>query len=109
MRHFKGLIIGISVLALMGCAVQQQGTSGNAMPEAEAMVPMEGMPALVNQIGEDFYLFHHDGRCYVVGSAEMARKFEGGGPQGKTVVFEVDKKKPEYVERLMAQFQSRSI
>ena len=58
---------------------------------------------------------------YVIGSAEMAMKFEGsghlpytrsvigGGPQGRTVVFEVDKKKPEYVERLMARFQSNSI
>ena len=121
MRYFKGLVIGISVLALTGCAAQQQAASSKAVPEAEAMAPMEGMPALVNQIGEDFYVYDHDGRYYVIGSAEMALKFEGsghlpytravigGGPQGKTVVFEVDKKKPEYVERLMAQFQSNSI
>ena len=121
MRYFKGLVIGISVLALMGCAAQQQAASSKAVPEAEAMAPMEGMPALVNQIGEDFYVYDHDGRYYVIGSAEMAMKFEGSGhlpytrtligagPQGKTVVFEVDKKKPEYVERLMAQFQSNSI
>ena len=79
------------------------------------------MPTLVNQIGEDFYVCDHDGRYYVIGSAEMAKKFKGSGhlpythtligdgPQGKTVVFEVDKKKPEYVERLMTQFQSKSM
>ena len=33
----------------------------------------------------------------------------GGGPKGRMVIFEVDKKKPEYVERLIAQFESNSI
>lgn len=63
----------------------------------------------------------HRGRDFVIGSTKMSIKFIGsghlpytrtvigGGPQGKTVIFEVNKKKPEYVERLMAQFQSNSI
>ncbi len=91
------------------------------MPEAEEMASMEGMPTLVNQIGEDFYVYDHDGRYYVIGSAEMAMKFEGSGhlpytrtligagPHGRIVIFEVVKKKPEYVERLMTQFQSMSM
>ena len=82
---------------------------------------MERIPTLANQIGEDFYVYDRDGRHYVIGSTKMSIKFIGsghlpytrtligGGPQGKTVVFEVDKKKPEYVERLMAQFQSMSL
>ena len=43
------------------------------------------------------------------GHLPYARTFIGAGPHGKTVIFEVDKKKPEYVERLMAQFESNSI
>ena len=121
MRHLKGLVIGISVLALLGCSTQQKAASSKAMPEAEEMVSMEGMPTLVNQIGEDFYVYDHDGRYYVIGSAEMAMKFEGSGhlpytrtligagPHGRIVIFEVVKKKPEYVERLMTQFQSMSM
>lgn len=110
MRHLKGLVIGISVLALLGCAAQQQAASGKAMPEAGAVATPEGMSMLVNQVGEDFYVYDHDGRYYVAGSAEMAKKFEGSGhlpytrtlvgagPHDRTVVFEVVKKKPGYAE-----------
>ena len=61
------------------------------------------------------------GRYYVIGSTEMATKFEGSGhlpypctligtrPHGRTIIFDVVKKKPEYVERLMTQFQSMSM
>ena len=118
MRHIKGLVIGISVLALLGCAMQQKAASSKAVPEAEEMTPMEGMPALVNQIGEDFYVYDHDGRYYVIGNAEMAMKFEGSGhlpytrtligagPHGRTVIFEVVKKQPDYVERLQEMYES---
>ena len=114
-------MIGISILALIGCAAQQKAAPGQAMPEIEETASMEGRPALVNQIGEDFYLYYHDGRHYVIHSVKMARKFKGSGhppdtrtligsgPQGKTVVFEVDKRKAEYVQRLLAQFQTNPI
>lgn len=118
MRHFKGLVISISVLALMGCTAKQRGTSSKATPEAEESAPMEAMPALVNQIGEDFYVCDHDGRYYVVDSVEMVMKFEGSGhlpytrtligagPHGRAVIFEVVKKQPEYVERLQGMYES---
>ena len=107
MRHLKGLVIGISVLALLGCAAQQNAASSKAMPEADEMASMEGLPTLVDQIGGDFYVYDHDGRYYVIGSAEMAKKFKGSGhlpythtligigPHGRTIIFEVVKKKPE--------------
>ena len=81
----------------------------------------DSTPHLVAREGEDCFVYHHQGRYYVIGSAKMSIKFigsghlpytrtlTGGGPQGKTVAFEVDKKKPEYVERLMAQFQSKTM
>jgi hypothetical protein len=81
----------------------------------------ESTPHLVAREGEDYFVYHHQGRYCVVGSTKMRIKFIGsghlpytrtvigGGPQGKTVVFEVNKKKPEYVERLMTQFQSKSM
>ena len=117
MRHIKGLVIGISVLALMGCAMQQKVASSKAMPEAEEMAPMEDMPTLVNQIGNHFYVYDHDGRYYVIGSAAMAMTFEGSGhlpytrtligagPRARTVIFEVVKKEPEYVERLQETYE----
>ena len=40
MRHLKGLVLGISVLALLGCAAQQKTASSKAMPEE--MASMEG-------------------------------------------------------------------
>ena len=43
------------------------------------------------------------------GTPPYTRTLIGSGPQGKTVVFEVDKKKAEYVQRLMVQFQTNSI
>ena len=79
MRHLKELMIGISILALIGCAAQQKAAPGQAIPEIEETASMEGRPALVNQIGEDFYVYDHDGRYYVIHSAKMARKLKGSG------------------------------
>lgn len=71
----------------------------------------EGTPHLVAKEGKDYFVYHHQGHYYVIGSGRLpyTRTLIGGGPQGKTVVFEVDKKRPEYVERLMTQFQSKSM
>ena len=44
MRHLKGLVIGISVLALLGCAAQQKAASSKAMPEAEEMARWKACP-----------------------------------------------------------------
>ena len=82
---------------------------------------MEGMPTLLNQIGEDSCAHDFDSRYQVIGRAEVSRAFwgsghlpytrtlTGGGRQAKTAVFEVDKKKPEHVECLRAWFESNSI
>ena len=44
MRHLKGLVIGISVLTLLGCAAQQNAASSMAMPEAEEMASIKACP-----------------------------------------------------------------
>lgn len=119
-QRLKQLAIGISELALMGCAAKQKGAPDEATPEAEEPASMEGAPTLVNQIGAGLCVYDHDGRYCVIGSKEMAAKFSGGrsphtptiiggGPQGRTVALEVDDKKPKYVERLKARFQSNSV
>ena len=82
---------------------------------------MEGMPTLLNQIGENSCAHDFDSRDQVIGRAEVSRAFwgsghlpytrtlTGGGRQVKMAAFEVDKKKPEHVERLRARFESNSI
>ena len=75
-------------------------------------------PFLVEAKGDDYAVYKYLGRLYVVGSKESSEKFAahghmpyaktvlGAGPAGETVVFEINKKNPEQVERLMAQFKS---
>lgn len=67
----------------------------------------------------EYHERERDGRIYVVGSAASLAKFEktghleitrtliGEGPEGETVVLEVDKKHPFLVERLHRSFQAR--
>ena len=61
----------------------------------------------------------HDGRIFVVGTEKghaaiesghlpYSRTLIGAGPMGKTVVIEVDKKQPEVVDALEAEFMKRN-
>ena len=55
----------------------------------------------------------------IIGSQEMSQQFAaqghlpytrtiiGGGPNGETVVYEVNKKEPAYADRLMARFKAQ--
>jgi ABC-type microcin C transport system duplicated ATPase subunit YejF len=73
-------------------------------------------PVLIVHGNDDFFVWKHHGRLYVLGSLESNQSFMahqhlpytrtllGAGPQGETVVFEVDKKNPEHVARLQERF-----
>ena len=73
-------------------------------------------PFPLQKSGDDFFVYHYDGRIYVIGSAETNAKFLqhkhlpytrtllGAGPHGETVIFEVDKKQPALTERLEEQY-----
>ena len=62
---------------------------------------------------KDYWVYEHEGRHYVVGQAKTKEQFItsghlpytrtilGAGPQGETVVFEVNKKDSRLVERLV--------
>lgn len=90
----------VLVMFVAGCA----GTSGN--------MEDQGPRQIIAESG-DFFVWAHAGRHYVVGSEESNKDFAahhhlpytktllGAGPQGETVVFEVDKKDPSYAERLI--------
>ena len=66
-----------------------------------------------------YYEFAHDGRIYVAGSKESAGDFTrdghlpyvrtvlGAGPQGETVIFEIDSDDEDLDHRLENQFASR--
>jgi hypothetical protein len=77
----------------------------------------QSTPFLVDSKGDDYAVFKYMGRLYVVGQAKTKASFAehghmpytktilGAGPAGETVVFEVDKKDPKLVEKLMEMFK----
>lgn len=68
--------------------------------------------------GKDMFVYRAHGRTYVIGTPKTNAKFMksghlpytktiiGGGPFGDTLVYEVAKKKPEFVKDLMKRFDS---
>ena len=77
------------------------------------METYEKTPFLVASKGDDYFVYKVHGRYYVVGNKATREKLVknghipyaktilGAGPHGETVVYEIDKKKPELTERLM--------
>ncbi|MEA3363768.1 MAG: hypothetical protein U9Q61_10940 [Thermodesulfobacteriota bacterium] len=75
------------------------------------------IPFVVETTGDNYTVYKKQGRLFVVGDAKMKEFFAahghlpytktllGAGPAGETVVFQVDKKDPKFVERLMSQFK----
>lgn len=103
MRKVLLFVMGLG-LVLSGCAGTVQ-TVGETAPEQ------------VLSKGGEFSVYAYNDRHYVTGSAKSSQAFAehhhlpytktilGAGPQGETVVFEVDKKDSAYVERLMETYQ----
>lgn len=66
---------------------------------------------------KDYWVYEHEGRHYVMGQSKTKEQFQksghlpytrtilGAGPAGETVVFEVNKKDPKLVDRLVKQYQ----
>lgn len=108
----KWLLVGVVMMTLMACAAGQKEM---AAPEPEDM----GKPSLITSQGDNYHVYKHEGRFYVIGSPEMSKQFAelghlpytrtliGAGPNGETVVYEVKKKDPAYTDRLMAQFKAQ--
>lgn len=77
---------------------------------------LNNRPFPVQKLGDDFFVYHYDGRIYVIGSAKTNVSFLahkhlpytktliGAGPYGETVIFEVDKKQPALTNRLEEQY-----
>jgi hypothetical protein len=73
-------------------------------------------PQEVMSKGEEFHIYENHGRLYVLGSQGSLDKFKasghlpytrtliGAGPNGETVVFEVNKKDPALADRLQKEF-----
>ena len=113
-RYARWLFIGIIMMAMAACATgpKQAGQASSTPVES-------GKPSLVASTGDNYYVYKHEGRLYVIGSQEMSKQFAahghlpytrtvlGAGPNGETVVYEVDTKEPAYAERLMAQYKAQ--
>lgn len=90
----------IGLLIFTGCDTVQSGDSGDSA-------------------SSDFYVMEHDGRTYVLGSAESAAKFNaqkhipyaksfiGKGPKGNTLIFEISKDDDALLERLMSTYNAQ--
>ena len=76
-QHLEEFMIGISIMALLGCSTRRKAASGGAVPEGTAST--EGMTTMLNRIGAVFFVYDHDDRYYVIGSTDMARGFEESG------------------------------
>lgn len=120
----------VSILAgflLFGCAQQQKSSTPMSSSDVSAkmidarMAPSGKEPVLLSSNGSDFFVYAYNKRVYVIGSKEMSEKFKqqhhlpytrtilGDGPRGETVIFEVVKKKPGYVERLQKKYESTPV
>ncbi len=111
MKQVKWVLVGVVMMTLAACATGQKDV---------ATAPEEtGKPLLVMSKGNDYHVYKHEGRLYVIGSQEMSKQFAeqghlpytrtviGGGPNGETVVYEIKKKEPAYTDRLMATFKAQ--
>lgn len=99
------LLLVCFTLMLSGCAASSNMTAEKTQG-----------PQLLKSSGNDFFVYSHLDRLYVVGSTESSKDFAhsghlpytrtilGGGPQGETVVFEIDKKNPDLTHRLEKSF-----
>ncbi len=115
----KGLIkaaqwglVSVVLVTLMACASGQKSVATTEPEEP-------GKPMLITSNGNDYHVYKHEGRLYVIGSPEMSKQFAeqghlpltrtvlGAGPNGETVVYEIKKKEPAYTDRLVAQFKAQ--
>lgn len=126
MKH-KLIVSILAGLVLFGCAPQQKSSSpmepklNKKIIDARLGKNTGPVPTLIGANGSDFFVYKHNGRIFVVGSQEMSEKFRkqhhlpynrtilGLGPKGETVVFEVAKKKPEYVARLQKKYENTPV
>ena len=122
--RLKILAAILAGFVLFGCAPQQHSSSPMSATVTDKLIDVrlaekaESGPVLLSSNNTDFFVYAHNKRIYVVGSKEMAEKFEkqhhlpytrtilGLGPKGETVVFEVNKKKPEYVARIQKKYEN---
>lgn len=121
----KRLAILISISALVGLLAACQSTheaddAGSASASATSSGQLESAKPRVEVAladpENDYFELRHDGRLYVVGSAETAKAFQaaphlpytkthiGGGPARETLVFEIDPKNDDLYDRLHAHY-----
>lgn len=101
-----GIFLAVAMIVGIGCH-HEHGYEGEAMEGAEEATSMQYVEK------------EHNGRIYVIGNEETAKKLEdnghipyaktfiGKGPGGKTVVVEIDKDNPELTGQLLAKFNKK--
>lgn len=101
-----------ALLLVTGCATGQKAHMDHST------AAMKTMPSgLVDMEGNNYFVWEKAGRIYVLGQETTnqsfvenfhlpyARTLLGAGPNGETVVFEIDKKNPQLADRLEQAFR----
>lgn len=81
----------------------------------------EQTPFLLHTDGDSFNVWKYNGRIYVIGTKKVNEGFKtlhhlpytrtilGAGPNGETVIYEVDKKNPELSEQLKTRYENTPV
>ncbi|MFN2258064.1 MAG: hypothetical protein ABR516_06255 [Desulfuromonadaceae bacterium] len=111
-------------VATLATACSAHRPNATAMKETQAseekQTQAQQKPALshIDSAGTDLHIYKYDGRIYVIGSEETRADFEqhkhlpytktllGAGPNGETVIFEVDKSDAAYADSLIDEYNS---
>lgn len=119
-RKLAASVIILMAILVSGCASTdskktEMKPAKSAMTESK-MAANNG-PALIES-EENYYVWEYEGRIWVIGNQSTSENFAknhhmpytktvlGAGPNGETVIFEVDKKKPEMADQLKSKYES---
>ncbi|MBF0351499.1 MAG: hypothetical protein HQM11_10740 [SAR324 cluster bacterium] len=111
--------IMIMLTLVLGCSASSNKPMSEEHQNMESGTEEVSMKPAQLESSTNYYVWSYEGRIYVIHNENVNAKFEefphmpftktilGLGPEGETVVFEVDTKKPEVTERLEALYAGK--
>ncbi len=118
---FRMTVYTLAAIMLFGCSNSaKQASAPSKTPDAAQPVAaqVEKKPVLLDSQDNNYFVWKYDNRIFVIGNPKTSADFEtqhhlpytrtilGAGPNGETVIFEVNKKKPEFAEGLKQRFEN---
>jgi hypothetical protein len=109
-----------AVFLVFGCSASVQQEPVTTQPPA-LQAPVDKDLELIDSQGNDYFVWKYDGRIYVIGNPKTNEAFKiqhhlpytrtilGAGPQGETVIFEVNPKDNALADRLQVRYDSTPV